>query len=250
MMPEPSAGASTGRQGREREAQHPALVQDLPVAGLQQPRDRRDIRFDSSLGLGLDVGLSPLEAVLRVLRNCPDIDTQLHRVADRFERHHDRSPGTSCRQHGNNRGMSDRLRVGSHGQHIATGLDTQFAMQVAGPETGVLPHQMPGQIDGITEQHGLHTGFVSLGKLPQGLEQAVELRGVVAQTAHQALVRHDTCIKQSDERLEGAQPVAEGMCHATQQLVMHGEPATYAGRRGAALPREAALRATRRIGTH
>lgn len=250
MTREPLAGASTGRQRRECEAQHPALVQDLPVAGLQQPGDRRDIRFDSSLGLGLDVGLSPLEAVLRVLRNCPDIDTQLHRVADRLERHHDRSPGTSCRQDGNNGGMSDRLRVSTHGQHITAGLYAQLPMQVARPETRVLPHQMPGQIDSVTEQHGLHASFVPLGQLPKGLQQAVELHGIVTQTAHQPLVRHDTCIKQSDERLEGAQPVAEGMCHATQQLVMHGEPATYAGRRGAALPREAALRATRRIGTH
>lgn len=248
MKPALSAGASTGRQGREREAQHPALVQDLSAAGRQQPRDRCDIGIDS--GLGLDVGLSPLEVVLRVLRNCPDIDTQLHRVADRFERHDDRAPGTSCRQHGNNGGMSDRLRVGTNGQHIATGLDTQLPVQVAGPETRVLPHQMPGQIDRVTEQHGLHAGFVSLRKLAKGLQQTVELHGVVAQPADQPLVRHDTCIQQADERLEGAQPVAEGMCHATQQLVMYGEPATYAGSRGAALPREAALRATRRIGTH
>lgn len=250
MRPEHSTGASAGRQGRERESQHRPLAQDRPVAGLQQPRDRRDIGFDSSLGLGLDVGISPLEAVLRVLRNCPDIDTQLHRVADRLERHHDRSPGTSCRQHGNNSGMGDRLRVGTHGQHITAGLDAQLPMQLAGPEARVLPHQMPGQIDGVTEQHGLHASFAPLGQLPKGLQQAVELHGIVAQTAHQPLVRHDPCIKQSDERLEGAQPVAEGMCHATQQLVMYGEPATDAGRRGAALPREAALRATRRIGTH
>jgi len=248
MTPALSAGASTGRQGRDCEAEHPPLVQDLSVAGLQQPRDRRDIGFD--FGLGLDVGLSPLEVVLRVLRNCPGIDAQLHRVADRFERHDDRSPGTSCRQHGNNSGMSDRLRVGSYRQHIATGLDTQLPVQVAGPEARVLPHQMPGQFDGVTEQHGLNTGFVALGKLPKGLQQTVELHGVIAQPTDQSLVRHDTCIQQADERLEGAQPVAEGVCHTTQQLVMYGEPATYAGSCGAALPREAALRATRRIGTH
>jgi len=250
MTPDPSAGASTGRQGREREAQRLPLAEDLPVAGRQQPRDRRDVGFDVGLGLGLDIGLSPLEAVLRVLRNCPDIDTQLHRVADRFEYHHDGAPGTSCRQHGNHSGMSNRLRVGTNGQHIATGLDTQLPVQVARPETRVLSHQMPRQIDGVTEQHGLNTRVVPSGKLAQRLQQAVELHGVVAQTAHQPLVRHDTCIKQANERLEGAQPVAEGMCHTPQQLVMHGEPATYAGSRGAALPREAALRATRRIGTH
>jgi hypothetical protein len=114
----------------------------------------------------------------------------------------------------------------AHGHHIPR----EHRGNGAPPHERVLLHESASTLQGIGEQHGLHTRIAATGELPQERQQSVESIGITSQSIQEARIGRLAHIEHTSRRRDGREPIADGVRQTAQQIVMNGEPVLRATR--------------------
>lgn len=204
MLPRtPSRGLQRGhREGA-------AVDQDgsAPLARREQPLDSVRVVLERFIGSAL------------VARR--EAHTEPYGVTDRLQRRLDRAIAQPRgRQQRHTGSVHHRRGIGTDGHDVAV----QRGRDNSPTHERMLLNELPSAIDRIGEQHGLEPNLRSTGQLPQLAQQPLEPLGIKTQPVEEARIGQFARIKHTGRRGNRREPVADGVCHAAQQLVMNTEP--------------------------
>lgn len=204
MLPRtPSRGLQRGHGERA------AVTRDgsAPLARREQPLDSVRVVLERFIGSAL------------VARR--EAHTEPYGVTDRLQRRLDRAIAQPRRrQQRHTGGVHHRRGIGADGHDITV----QRGRHESPAHERMLLDQLPSSIDSIGEQHRLEPTLSSTGQLPKLAQQPLEPLGIKAQPVEEARIGQLARIEHTGRRGDRREPVADGVCHAAQQLVMNTEP--------------------------
>lgn len=178
-----------------------------PLASRQQPADRAHVVLEQVLsGLFASVVRARHEA---------------HLVTDGLEfGHNGARPQAGRREQRDTHRVEHGAGFRPHGHHVAR----EHRGNGPAAHERVLLHEPNGTLQGVGQQHGLHSRIGTSGELTQERQQSVESVGIAAQTVQESRVGRLAHIQHARRRRDGGEPVADGVRQSAQQIVMNGEP--------------------------
>ena len=202
-----------GRQRGERKAAPLGYGHRTPVAGRQQPAEDTRLILQRLIGLAIREGS---------VGSSVQAHGEVHTIADRLERRHQRTGAASRRrQERDTRRVHDRDGFGAHGQHIPH----DNAADGAAAQQRVRLHEPLRTVEGIGKQHGLERSLETTRQLPQQVQHPLEALGVLPQAVEESRVGDFARVEHTGRGADRRQPVADRVCQTAQQFVLNAEPA-------------------------